>query len=250
MNRRIAPEVDTEALEQMILQAEALRERLEQSSEGSVSDVIRYGELALAIDVADPDRCLRFEAYQHLQSARERYPHEQRILECLIVARARIGEDCTSLLDDLAQHFGASKLIPWPGDINMFVAVPSPAFVAAAGKAIGALEDEQDADRAALLTKELVERSQAFPRSAYLGALASLGLAAIGRKDDAARYGKNIQNRGLGWTHSAHYNLAQAFELAGRPKRARVQARLALERAETAQDRADAQQLLNRIGEV
>jgi hypothetical protein len=245
-----APEVGTEALEQMVLQVEALRERLEHSSGGSVSDVVRYGELAIPIDVADPDRCLRFEAYHRLLSARQHYPREQRILELLITARARIGEDCTLLLDDLAQHFPASQLIPWPGDIDMFVAVPSPALVAVAEDAIRALHDEQDEDRATWLTIELVRRSQAFPRSAYLGALASLGLAAIGRKDNAVEQGTIIQHRGLDWNHVAHYNLAQAFYVADRPEMARFQARLALERAKTAQDRADAQQLLNRIGEV
>lgn len=247
---RLLPDVDTAALDQAVLQVDALRERLEQPSGGSVSDVVQYGELAIAIDVADPDRCLRFEVYQRLLSARQRYPREQRILECLILARARIGEDCTSLLDDLAQHFPASKLIQWPGDIDMFVAVPSKAFVAVAEDAIRALKGEQDEDRATWLTIEVVRRSQAFPRSAYLGALASLGLAAIGRSDDAVEQGKITQHRGLDWNHVAHYNLAQAFYLADRPKKARFQARLALERAATAQDRADAQQLLNRIGGV
>jgi hypothetical protein len=213
------------AFEQMVLHVEALREHLEQSSEGgSVSDVVRYGELAMAIDVADPDRCLRFEAYHRLLSARQRYPREQRILECLIVARARIGEDCTSLLDDLAQHFPPSKLIPWPGDIDMLAAVPSADFVAVAEDAIRALENEQDKDRATLLATELVQRSQAFPRSAHLGALASLGLAAIGRSDDAVEQGTIIQHRGLDWNHIAHYNLAQAFHLADRPEMARAQA--------------------------
>jgi hypothetical protein len=232
----------------MVLQMEALQERLDQSSAGSVSDLARYGELAIAIDTADPDRCLRFEAYERLLSARQRYPHEQRILECLIVVRARIGEDCTSLLDDLAQHFPASKLIQLPKDIDQLVAVPSPAFVAVAEDAIRALEDEQDEDRAYRLIFELVGRSRLFPRNAYLGALACLGLAATGRNDDAVEYGTSIQNRGLDWNHVSHYNLAQAFYLADRPEMARVQARLALKRAKTAKDRADAKQLLNRIG--
>ena len=112
-----------------------------------------------------------------------------------------IGEDGTSLLDDLAQHFPASKLIQWPGDIDMFAAVPSKAFVAVAEDAIRALKGEQDEDRATWLTIEVVRRSQAFPRSAYLGALASLGLAAIGRGDDAVEHGKITEHRGLDWNH-------------------------------------------------
>jgi predicted Zn-dependent protease len=230
------------------LRADALKERVA-DGRGTEGDHHALAEALLKLDVLDEKGSYLLEGIAALEEGRARYPESVPLLELLVLALLRLGDEprierALADLERLAPDSPALAVLQEQQEED--AAEYSDELV---GRADYLMRETQSGDpvRARAAVEGLGQIVKAFPSNPAYRDRYAFALMVVGDYQAAVREAEVIERTGTD-SHELHLLLGQIYWAAGQEARGRRHLDLALQYARTDQDRADARYVLEQWG--